>query len=107
MLSVDDTINAVNPALQGEMDAMWLKRRVGGAVILTSEHTGFKNAIYDIEEDQKDNLVIGKWYYVIGIIVLVIVVLSQRNCLLWKRYFHRKRIVAKIRRAIQVITMQR
>ncbi|XP_043255245.1 membrane-bound transcription factor site-1 protease isoform X3 [Colletes gigas] len=110
LLSVRDTIVAVNPALQ-DASPLWLRRRVGGANIPTLHHAE-QNNIDELDQTDENNSEIftSKWSYVAGIIivgVIVLYLLNQWNCLISKRHSRRKRTVGRLRRVIQTISVRK
>lgn len=111
VLSVSNTANAGNPVPQEETDALWLKRRVGGASIPTLRNTGVGSAAYDADRVEEDKAAIaGQWSFVLGIMIAVTFVAylwNQWTRLLTKRHTRRKRAVGRIRRVIQAIAMRR
>lgn len=110
MLSVRDTVIAVNPVIQ-DSSPLWLRRRVGGANIPTLHHTE-QNNIDEIElNDQENNEIFtSKWSYMGGMIIvgsIVLYLLNRWNCLITKRHSRRKRTVGRLRRVIQTISLRR
>ncbi|XP_014489170.1 PREDICTED: membrane-bound transcription factor site-1 protease [Dinoponera quadriceps] len=112
VLSVSNTMNMGNPMLQEETDALWLKRRVGGASIPTLQNVGVGSVAYDgIQDVQQENLnpvIVNQWSFILGIIIVVIFIVYLWNqCLVTKRHSRRKRTVGRIRRIIQAIVAMR
>lgn len=111
VVSIEDSINAVNSGLQDSEMRMWLKRRVGGASIasIPVEHLDIDNIANVIENG--DNQIVGyQWKYipiVIITIILIVYLLNRWKCLGTKRHFCRKRTIIRIRRIIQTIAMRR
>ncbi|EFN76885.1 membrane-bound transcription factor site-1 protease [Harpegnathos saltator] len=111
VLSVSNTMNIGSPVLHEETDALWLKRRVGGASIPTLQNIGVDNMAYDVEAIEEENsVIVNQWSFILGIIIVVILVVylwNQWAYLVTKRHSRRKRTVGRIRRLIQAIAMRR
>ncbi|XP_060826066.1 membrane-bound transcription factor site-1 protease [Bombus pascuorum] len=110
LLSVGDTIVAINPVLQ-DSSPLWLRRRVGGANIPTLHHAD-RNNIDELKQNDQDNGIIltSKWSYMGGIIIVASIffyLLNRWNCLITKRHSRRKRTVGRLRRVIQTISLRR
>ncbi|XP_043793205.1 membrane-bound transcription factor site-1 protease [Apis laboriosa] len=110
LLSVGDTIIAINPVLQ-DSSPLWLRRRVGGANIPTLHHAE-RNNIDELKQNDQDNSVTftRKWNYMAGIIIIGSIffyLLNRWNCLITKRHSRRKRTVGRLRRVIQTISLRR
>ncbi|XP_031843340.1 membrane-bound transcription factor site-1 protease [Nomia melanderi] len=110
LLSVGNTIVAVNPVLQ-DTSPLWLRRRVG-ANIPTLHHAERNNIIDELEQSDENNseLFTSKWSYMAGIIIvgsIALYLLNQWNCLISKRHSRRKRAVGRLRRVIQTISVRR
>ncbi|XP_011879959.1 PREDICTED: membrane-bound transcription factor site-1 protease [Vollenhovia emeryi] len=107
LLSIGDTMNAVNLVLQ-DTDTLWLKRRVGGASISTLQHLDTDILAYDTKENQGDEqTIVHQWSYVIIIVVIVIVVVYLCNHLGLNRHSRRKRAILRIFRAIRALVVRR
>lgn len=111
LLSVGDTIVAINPVLQ-DSSSLWLKRRVGGANVPTLHHAERNDITADLEQNDEDNSEIftSKWSYVAGIIIvgsIILYLLNRWNYLISKRHSRRKRAVSRLRRVIQTISVRR
>lgn len=110
LLSIGDTISAVNSVLQ-DTETMWLKRRAGGASIPTLQHLDIDIMVYDVTENHGDNRIVGyQWKYIAVMIIIaifIIYLLNRWKCLGSKRHSCRKRIIVRIRRVIQTIAMRR
>ncbi|XP_032675989.1 membrane-bound transcription factor site-1 protease [Odontomachus brunneus] len=112
VLSVSNTMNMGNPVLQEETDALWLKRRVGGASIPTLQNMGVGSVTYDVDRvvEEDKPAIVNQWSFILGIIIVVTFVVylwNQWTCLVTKRHSRRKRTVGRIRRVIQAIAMRR
>ncbi|CAK9822443.1 Membrane-bound transcription factor site-1 protease [Anthophora retusa] len=110
LLSVGDTIVAVNPVLQ-DSSPLWLRRRVGGANIPTLHHER-ENHIDELKQNDQNNSEIftSKWSYMAGIIIVgsvFLYLLNRWNCLITKRHSRRKRTVGRLRRVIQTISLRK
>ncbi|XP_003696264.1 membrane-bound transcription factor site-1 protease [Apis florea] len=110
LLSIGDTIIAINPVLQ-DSSPLWLRRRVGGANIPTLHHAE-QNNIDELKQNDQDNSVTftRKWNYMAGIIIIGSIffyLLNRWNCLITKRHSRRKRTVGRLRRVIQTISLRR
>lgn len=109
MLSVGNTIVAVNPVLQ-DTSPLWLRRRVGANI--PTLHHAERNIIDEVEQSDENNseLFTSKWSYMAGIIIvgsIALYLLNQWNCLISKRHSRRKRAVGRLRRVIQTISVRR
>lgn len=112
VLSVSNTMNVGSPVLQEETDALWLKRRVGGASIPTLQNMGVGSVAYDVDRvvEEDKPAIVNQWSFILGIIIVVTFVVylwNQWTCLVTKRHSRRKRTVGRIRRIIQAIAMRR
>jgi len=109
LVSIEDSINAVNSVLQ-DSEMMWLKRRVGGASIASTPVEHFNNMVYD-RIGNGDNQIVGyQWKYIAIVIIITIFIvylLNRWKCLGTKRHSCRKRTIVRIRRIIQTIAMRR
>ncbi|XP_072764123.1 membrane-bound transcription factor site-1 protease [Anoplolepis gracilipes] len=110
LLSVGDTISAVNSVLQ-DTETMWLKRRVGGASISTLQHLDIDITVFDPTENHGDKQMIGyQWKYIAVMIIItifIVYILNRWKCWGSKRHSCRKRTIVRIRRIIQTIAMRR
>jgi len=105
LLSISDTISAVNSVLQ-DTDTLWFKRRVG-VNIPTLQHLDTDIMVYDTKEDQEEQIIIYQWSYVIIIVIIVVVIVYLCNHLGLNRHSRRKRTILRIFRAIRALVVRR
>ncbi|EFN75041.1 Membrane-bound transcription factor site-1 protease [Camponotus floridanus] len=112
VISIEDSINAVNSGLQDSEMRMWLKRRVGGASIASTpvEHSDIDNIAYDVIGNEDNQIVGYQWKYIAIVIIttiFIVYLLNRWKYLGTKRHSCRKRTIVRIRRIIQTIAMRR